>query len=42
MATPININNASLDEFKGIRERPFNLRGHYGCFVKKYSDSQCC
>jgi hypothetical protein len=25
-----------------IRERPFNLKGGYGFFLKKYSDSQCC
>ena len=25
-----------------VRERPFNLKGGYGFFLKKYSDSQCC
>ena len=25
-----------------IRERPFNLGGGYGFFLKIYSDSQCC
>ena len=25
-----------------VRERPFNLEGGYGFFLKKYSDSQCC
>ena len=25
-----------------FRERPFNLKGGYGFFLKKYSDSQCC
>ena len=25
-----------------LRERPFNLKGGYGFFLKKYSDSQCC
>ena len=25
-----------------IRERPFNLKGGYGFFLKKSSDSQCC
>ena len=32
-------------QFWGIsdfRERPFNLKGGYGFFLKKYSDSQCC
>ena len=25
-----------------VRERPFNLKGGYVFFLKKYSDSQCC
>ena len=25
-----------------LRERPFNLKGGYGFFLKKYSDSQSC
>ena len=25
-----------------VRERPFNLKGGYGFFLKNYSDSQCC
>jgi hypothetical protein len=27
---------------KNVRERLFNLKGGYGFFLKKYSDSQCC
>jgi hypothetical protein len=25
-----------------LRDRPFNLKGGYVFFLKKYSDSQCC
>ena len=28
--------------YRPVRERPFNLKGGYGFFLKKYSDSQCC
>ena len=36
----------NTSNYKGTRERPFNLKGGggggYGFFQKKYSDSQCC
>jgi hypothetical protein len=30
----------SSGKIKPLRERPFNLKGGYGFFLKKYSDSQ--
>jgi hypothetical protein len=37
------LRKVSIDEIATtVRERPFNLKGGYGFFLKKYSDSQCC
>ena len=32
----------NLNYEERVRDRPFNLKGGYGFFLKKYSDSQCC
>ena len=42
LETWLDIRNSYLLDTGKLRERPFNLKGGYGFFLKKYSGPQCC